>query len=298
MTKRVVARLSFLTLGVVCLSLYMDSIPIKELKGYTPYALYLQAKNEQCPFNAQAKNFSPLPNRHFIAHAGGAIIENGKPFTYTNSKEALLQSIAEGFSFIELDLMLDSSGGIFGAHDYEHFSSITGGSLPKDSPPSKEQILSSKIHNHFTPLVAESIAEIFLANPRIYLVTDKLNDFSAITSQLPFIDRILVEVFSLRDYYKAKRLGLLPMLSTSNIALAKSLKIPMVATHTSMLKDPTKLKLAREYITQGGCIMAFSSNEKSFIQTHLEASATMFYTDYFDINANKCKLEEEMCKTY
>ena len=111
MTKRVVARLSFLTLGVVCLSLYMDSIPIKELKGYTPYALYLQAKNEQCPFNAQAKNFSPLPNRHFIAHAGGAIIENGKPFTYTNSKEALLQSIAEGFSFIELDLMLDSSGG-------------------------------------------------------------------------------------------------------------------------------------------------------------------------------------------
>lgn len=298
MTKRAIVILSLLTL-VVGLSVYVGrSFPIKELKGYTPYAMYLQAKNEQCPFNAQAKNFSPPPNRHFIAHAGGAIIENGKPFTYTNSKEALLQSIEEGFSFIELDLMLDSSGGIFGAHDYEHFSGITGGSLPKDTPPSKEQILSSKIHNRFTPLLAESIIEIFLANPRIYLVTDKLNDFSAIASQLPFTDRILIEVFSLKGYYKAKRLGLLPMLSTSDIALAKRLKIPMVATHTSTLKDPAKLKLAQEYIAQGGCIMAFSSNEKSFMQAHLDSSATMFYTDYFDINANKCKLEEEMCKTY
>lgn len=89
MTKRAIVILSLLTFWVVGLSVYVGrSFPIKELKGYTPYAMYLQAKNEQCPFSAQAKNFSP--NAHFIAHAGGAIIENGKPFTYTNSKEALL----------------------------------------------------------------------------------------------------------------------------------------------------------------------------------------------------------------
>ena len=110
MTKRAIVILNLLTLGVG-LSVYVGrSFPIKELKGYTPYAMYLQVKNEQCLFNPKSKNFSP-PNTHFIAHAGGAIIENGKPFTYTNSKEALLQSIEEGFSFIELDLMLDSSGG-------------------------------------------------------------------------------------------------------------------------------------------------------------------------------------------
>lgn len=301
MTKRrsIVAIIIGLVILAVAFAGYLSKkFHLKELRGDVPYAMYLYAKGEQCPFNSRSRSFTPVQNPHFIAHAGGAIIENGKPLTYTNSKEALLQSIGYGFSFIELDLMLDSSGGIFAAHDYRHFAGITGGSLAPDTPPSKEQIQQARIHNHLTPLTAESITEIFLAYPRIYLVTDKLNDFDAIASQLPFTDRILIEVFSLKGYYEAKRLGLLPMLSTSDIALAKSLKIPMVATHTSTLQDPAKAQLAQSYLAQGGCIMAFSSNEKSFIESILEVSASMIYTDYFDINTKQCKLEEAMCKTY
>lgn len=298
----------------VCFDRFVFKLSLaKSLGRYYPIAVAYRIADEKCEFNPlynKALTTTPeiLPHRNFIAHAGGAILKNaqGKPqtFTYTNSKEALLQSLQEGFSFIELDLMLDSSGGIFAAHDYKHFYSITGranmsGDVKDDEtppPPSKQEILDSKIYGFLTPLTAESITQIFQAHPRAYLVTDKLNDFDAIKTQLPFTDRILIEVFSLRGYYKARKMGLKPMLSTSDIALAKRLHIPMVATHTSTIASNPQL--AEEYIAQGGCIMAFSSNEKAFIERHKDRSATMFYTDYFDINSGECKLEGSRCKTY
>lgn len=125
---------------------------------------YLQNyfENPKCDFNPlviQSTNSVNLngggqnPNstnqnlrQNFIAHAGGAIIDKGEVFTYTNSKEALLQSIKEGFKFIELDLVLDLQGEIFAAHDYKHFYKITNAPLVEilnDSafaPPSKDYI--------------------------------------------------------------------------------------------------------------------------------------------------------------
>lgn len=131
--------------------------------------------------------------------------------------------------------MLDSDGEIFGAHDYKYFYGITN--APKDmaqsnTPPTKDYINQAKIHGVFTPLVRDSINEIFLQNPQVFLVTDKLNDFEAIATQLEFQNRILVEVFGLNAYYKARKEGIkYPMLSTKDFALAKKLSVPMVATH-------------------------------------------------------------------
>lgn len=294
-----------LAIGAVCFDRFVLKLSlVKSLRHYYPLAVSYKLADEKCEFNPRYNPaITTLPHRNFIAHAGGAILKNaqGQPqtYTYTNSKEALLQSLQEGFSFIELDLMLDNAGGIFAAHDYKHFYSLIGKEVQGDealTAPSKQEILESKIHGFLTPLVAESITQIFQSYPHAYLVTDKLNDFAAIKAQLPFTQRILIEVFSLRGYYQAKQMGLKPMLSTSDIALAKALRIPMLATHTSTIsKNP---QLAQEYIEQGGCIMAFSSNEKDFIERHKDKSATMFYTDYFDINANDCKLEHSRCKTY
>ena len=38
--------------------------------------------------------------------------------------------------------------------------------------------------------------------------------------------------------------------------------------------------------------------EKAFINKHKGKSATKFYTDFYDIKADKCKLDEKECKTY
>lgn len=269
-------------------------------KQYWNLMREIQSAHEKCTFPS-TKDLGD--SQSFIAHAGGAIIYEGKPYTYSNSKEALLQSINNGYTFIELDLMLDSDGQIFGEHDYKHFYGITN--APKDlidsnSPPSKDYIKQAKIYGILTPLTRDSINEIFAHNPQVFLVTDKLNDFEAIATQLDFQERILVEVFGLDNYYKARKAGIkYPMLSTNDFRLAKTLGIPMVAAHTGALKDEKTAQLAQEYIANGGCIMMFSTNEQSFIKQHLGVRASKFYTDFWDLQSKDCALsDKQRCKTY
>ena len=267
----------------------------------------LSKTDKHSNLNNLSENLSNLSNADFfIAHAGGGLMKNGEIFTYTNSKEALLQSINEGFKFIELDLMLDEDGEIFAAHDYEHFYRITGAKFDDKNaslPPSKAYLANARIYGYFTPLNARDINEIFNQNPSVYLVTDKLDDFKAFAMQFDFKDRLLVEVFSTRDYFKARKMGLkYPMFcvedSTEALETAMRLKIPMITAHTKLLQHKSGEKLARKYIQNGGCIMMFSSNEKAFTSKHKGKSATKFYTDFYDIKADKCKLDEKECKTY
>ncbi len=200
--------------------------------------------------------------------------------------------------------MLDADGDIFAAHDYEHFYDITGAEFADksalQSPPSKDYLKKARIYGRFGVLEKDDINEIFKANPSVYLVTDKLNDFTALSKQFEFKDRLLIEVFGIENYFKALKMGFkYPMLSTSNIALAMSLDIPIIAAHTGLLSDEVGVKLAEAYIAQGGCIMLFSSNEKAFIDKHKNRHATAFYTDFYDIKKGKCKFDdEEKCKTY
>ena len=286
-------------------------------ESYLLEATILSFKNEKCPFNPLVNTaLANDPTYVYIAHAGGGIVDSAesiegggqsKSYAYTNSKEALLETLARGFRFIELDLMLDDEGEIFGAHDYKHFYSITGRDKEflesKDAlrAPNKDYIKNAKIFNRFTPLELDSINEIFNANPQAYLVTDKLNNFDAITSQLQIPkEHLLIEAFGLNNYYKARKAGLpYPMLSSADFSLARKLGIPMLALHTSVLKNEQTLKLAQEFIANGGCIMAFSSNEGAFMDSHISKSATMFYTDFWDIKAKECRLRDKTkCRTY
>ena len=271
-------------------------------------------ENPKCDFNPRVNpNIDSAFN--FIAHAGGGIVANeskGDIFTYTNSKEALIQSIKEGFRLIELDLALDKDGDIFAAHDYKHFYKITNAPNTNNSladylnesafaPPSKDYIKNAKIYGRFTPLDKDAINTIFSANPSVYLVTDKLQDFSAIENQLNFgKDRIIIEIFALRDYFRARKMGFkYAMFSTSDIALAMRHKIPFIAIHTSAIQSERGAKLAREYVENGGCIFAYSSNEAEFINAHKGKSVSAFYVDYYDINKNQCKLRDKgKCGTY
>lgn len=55
-------------------------------------------------------------------------------FTYTNSREAVLDSIQRHFRFIEIDLVKTSDGHLFAAHDWKHFKSLAGFSNNDKSP--------------------------------------------------------------------------------------------------------------------------------------------------------------------
>ena len=216
-----------------------------------------------------------------------------------------MQSIDEGFKFIELDLMLDSDGEIFAAHDYEHFYKITNAKFEDknalQSPPSKDYLKKAKIYERFSVLDKEAINAIFMENENIFLVTDKLNDFEALNTQFSgFKDRIIIEAFGVSNYFKARKMGFkYAMLSTNDINLAKKFNIAMIAAHTSLLQSQKGIEEAQDFIANGGCIMLFSSNEKAFIDKHKGKSVTQFYVDNYDIKQNRCKFDDESkCKTY
>ncbi|RAX54497.1 hypothetical protein CCY99_03880 [Helicobacter sp. 16-1353] len=277
---------------------------------YTKYITFKMQNSpmEKCEFHISDTSDFMHDNRFFIAHGGGAI--NG--LTYTNSREALEKSLKNGYKFIEIDLMKSIEGVIFGAHDYKHFDKITGvenpilkeleskngGKISENDErlaPKISDVKRRKIHKIYTPLDINDINEIFARHPHAYLVSDKLNDFSAMKTQIKFMDRVLVEVFGLQNYYAAKKAGIkYPMLSTGDFNLALNLKIPMVAAHTSAIKNAPKE--AENYIKAGGCIMVFSSNEEKFIGENLGKRASMFYTDFWDLKSGKC--EGKSCKTY
>jgi len=216
-----------------------------------------------------------------IAHAGGAI--DGK--LYTNSREAVELAIKNGYNFIELDLLITNDGNIVAAHDIQTFNWITG----FDSiitPLESNDFKSRKIHERLHPMLADDINDMFEKNGA-YLFTDKIEDYDLLNKKITINkDKLLVEVFSLRSYFKALKSGIkYPVLSVAwftnkldeywpffMAGKIKMITIPEHLIHT----HSDKLKSLKE---KGVVIFVFTSNDKDFILKHGGSTVSGFYTD-------------------
>ena len=63
-------------------------------------------------------------------------------------------------------------------------------------------------NNKYTLLKEEKIIDIFNNNKELILVTDKIQNFKILNQKFEFNDRLIVEVFTLKDYFKAKLFGI------------------------------------------------------------------------------------------
>lgn len=91
------------------------------------------------------KPFFPKPFK-IPVNIESTLISHGGPIddhTYTNSYEALLLSVKNGYQLIEVDMMMSTDGIIFGAHDWKHFYAITG-TTGEGIPLSYNQIVAKK----------------------------------------------------------------------------------------------------------------------------------------------------------
>lgn len=214
-----------------------------------------------------------------IAHGGGL-----GEFLYTNSKEGVLDALSRGITHIELDLLETTDGQILAAHDWDYFRSITHTSSSKRTTPmswSEAKLL--KINGNLTPLNGAMIREIMHLHPEMILVTDKLTNFDLLLKEIPYPERIIVEIFSLRDYIKAVKAGIRhPSFSVPHLAaltLAQEHSFPLIATNASLFEQehPTMQKLH----DKGVCIMVFGIEGKNalpFFNKRLGKSASMVYT--------------------
>lgn len=96
-----------------------------------------------------------------IYHAGGGI----DGLTYSNSKEALEQTLQRGNRVIEIDFMYTSDGHLVCIHDWK---SITGQSAPMDL----ESFSNLRIFAKFTPLTAAELLTYMQQYPDLHIVID------------------------------------------------------------------------------------------------------------------------------
>lgn len=226
------------------------------------------------PFSLPKNSSPPI----LIAHAGGKT--KGHP--YTNSKEAVLESIAKGFKFIELDLLITKDCQIIAAHDWDKLSEMTGLSSVRDLTLAeiKQQTLGG-----LSILDAQDINDIMISNPDIYLVTDKITDFKLLMEKIPFKERMLVEVFSVKAYRKALRQGVMyPMLCIWDKASLLENYNELVPGKISIITMPADLikkapQETKELFDNGVLILAFTVNNLKFAQQHGGITVTGFYSD-------------------
>lgn len=142
-----------------------------------------------------------------IAHGCGAIQGD----TVTNSREALEQTIANGFQYIEVDMAFTTDGQIAMLHDWESSASYYLG-LGQNKAVSFAQYQQCRVMSKYTPLDMDTLAEILQQNPQITIITDTKEDNLAILTYIQknypqLVAQIIPQIYQYEEYAAVKALG-------------------------------------------------------------------------------------------
>lgn len=175
-------------------------------------------KNKTLYFSGPKIDFEPKIDR-YIAHAGGSI----DGIKYTDSKEALDHSYAQGFRMFELDIIETSDGDFVAAHDWAHWAKESKYSGP--TPVTRAEFLKHKIRGRYTVMDMQGINRWFRNHPDAVLVTDKVNDPIRFANQFVDKQRLIMELFSLEAVKKALGAGVVPLLSEKALSQIQGNKL-------------------------------------------------------------------------
>ena len=156
----------------------------------------------------------------------------------------------------------------------------------------------------YTLLKENEIIQIFQNNKDLILVTDKIRNYKLIKDKFKFHDRVIVEVFNIKDYLKAKIYGIKnPMFlftdGRRNIIYSIFFNIKLISISTA---NTVKYKNFLKYLLKNNVsIFAFSSNNYEFNKLNIGKTITGVYTDFWDIKNFSCteiNKNSELCHTY
>ncbi|MBI2444745.1 MAG: hypothetical protein HYV42_05935 [Candidatus Magasanikbacteria bacterium] len=155
----------------------------------------------------------PLPHPRLIAHAGGSV--NG--LRYTNSREALETSYAEGFRWFELDLEVTSDGELVLLHDWDYILRNHFGVAPGVRSLAEFKTLGNGIP--YTTLSVAELADWLTTHPDVYLITDikkgRLRRLVKLRREFPRVaKRIVPQIYTFWHYLPVRLLGFSPPILT------------------------------------------------------------------------------------
>ncbi|WP_332414118.1 glycerophosphodiester phosphodiesterase family protein [Vibrio gigantis] len=225
-------------------------------------------------------NVKAYPNKHnnisniivnsgsLIAHAGGGI----DGLKYTNSLEAVEKSIENGFKMIELDLLVSSDGKIVAVHDWNSFHSMTNSN--KNGPIASEEFELKIINDNYHTLNISEAIEILNEN-EVVLVTDKIENLVLLSKSIIDKDKSIVEVFSLKKYNEAIKLGF------NNVVLNIDLNTPFII-------DWIELNKIRAVTYRGDNLSSLGNEYKNAITlSNMGISAMIYSSNDLDLDTIK-----------
>lgn len=218
-----------------------------------------------------------------IAHAGGAI--DGNP--YTNSREALLLSIRNGYHLIEMDFEKTSDGDLFVQHGWKGWASHTGYKGPL--PPTTAAVNALKHHfvvtrsgfsiaGTYTVMSLGDLLEILAKHPDVKIVTDAKTDVATIDlihavehtpefKQFVFQayslkglqeeaalvpqQQLILTVYQMRDWYAPDGFGEKVLSKVEKYPHLFALTIPMYTAHEPILMKRIKDALSVPILVHG-----------------------------------------------
>jgi hypothetical protein len=267
-----------------------------------PAQAVVEPLQPSAPFDCEAQAWEAARKdaRRFIAHAGGAV--GGK--RYTNSMEALNGAYERGYRLFEIDLIETADGHLVGAHDWGLWQRRTGAAEP--SAPTLETFRESKNLDGLTPVTLSDLDAWFAERPGTFLVTDKTRSFRKLLAGFRHHERLIVEVFSLPDYRRAKREGVrFPMLSMPAatgfdrerlLRFVDKERVQLLAFPARETRaQETLLRALRDKDGRARCMFAFSSNETEFIRGGLGDLFFGVYSDHWNVRTGAADPEG---KTY
>ncbi|MBQ7024508.1 MAG: hypothetical protein IJN29_13065 [Akkermansia sp.] len=218
----------------------------------------------------------------YIAHGGGI-----GEFVYTNSREAMQDSISKGFRFIEIDILETEDGDLIGAHDWRKLAKQTGQNnsfMFRKQPLTKLQKL--KIHGKYSILSSEDIRQTLKSNPGLILVTDKIDNYELLLNKIPYPEQIIVEVFSKYDYVRAIKAGIkYPAYSINKeqtLDDVEKYEFPIVILLATKLEEENNAARIAQLHQKGITFFVHRGeicDTPAFIETHLGKNISAIYTD-------------------
>lgn len=192
--------LNLLVLGILSLLVVKYCEEIHDLKEDTFMAVQQMLRagsdaSETVPAETAAAETTPPPvevhpvkagadawfaDAPLIYHAGGDI----QGYRYTNSLEAIQQTLAKEQYFIEIDLQHTSDGHLVCAHTWSDV-------FPEEYQPTLEEFRQAKVQGRFTPVTAEDLLRIMAEHSQMYLVVD--------VKEPGTITRVITDLVTLAD---------------------------------------------------------------------------------------------------
>jgi len=143
-----------------------------------------------------------------VAHAGGVV----GGYVYSNTLEALQNSVARGYRLIELDFMPTTDGRIVLTHVWHYMTTRVPGAY--DHIVSYDVFMSYRLYNRYTPMNLEMLIDFLDEHPDIRVITDTKDGYDAYTAlyviaeQFPgHIHRFIAQAYRFEHVNRIRALG-------------------------------------------------------------------------------------------